>query len=164
MACLGVHFALTEGQVRQLLEAASDEERSLIIHEIEEEGLEKPDAQETGIAWDAIHRCLSDGTLEPGGGSYPLNKAVLGGQDLYEGDEYIITLVMPDEVKDVAAALAPLDRNWLRARYSALASTDYEGFLSDDDFMGTWDWFEPLKEFYQRAAASGRAVIFTVSQ
>jgi hypothetical protein len=162
MACRGVHFALTDDQVKGLLAAADDEERREIVGEMEEEGWEEADAQETDKAWDAIHRCLADGTLEPGAGSYPFNKAILGGQHLYGGDDYIIALVMPNEVKDVASALARLDRNWLRTRYLALAATDYAAFVSDDDFDYTWDWFAQLKEFYQKAASTDRAVLFTV--
>jgi hypothetical protein len=47
MACRGVHFALTDDQVRNLLAATDDEERREIIVEIEEEGWEEADAQET---------------------------------------------------------------------------------------------------------------------
>jgi Domain of unknown function (DUF1877) len=164
MAGRGVHFALTADQVDALLAASDDEERRAVVEEIEEEGWEEADAQETDKAWDAIHRCLADGTLEPGAGSYPLNKAILGGQPLYEGDDYIMALVMPHEVKEVAAALAGLDQDWLRTRYQALAATDYAEFVSDDDFEYTWDWFAPLKAFYQKAASTGRAVLFTADQ
>jgi hypothetical protein len=164
MACRGVHFALTEDQVRSLLDAVDDEERMEVIEAIEEEGWEEADGQETDKAWDAIHRCLADGTLEPDGGAYPLNRAVLGGKQLHEGEDYVIALVMPDEVREVASALAELDRNWLRERYETLASIDYDRSVSEDDFEYTWQWFEPLKGFYQRAASAGRAVVFTVDQ
>ena len=52
-----------------------------------------------------MHRCLTDGTLGRGNGTYPFSHCVLGPRQLHEGDEYIISLVLPNEVRDVAAAL-----------------------------------------------------------
>jgi uncharacterized protein DUF1877 len=164
MACRGVYFALTDEQTKRLLAAPSDEGRLEIIEEIEEDGWEEAYGQETDKAWDAIHRCLSEGSLAVTAGSYPLNRCVLGGRHLYEGENYIIALVQPHEVKDVASALAAIDQDWMRARYSALASTDYAMFVSEDDFDYTWGWFQELRAFYQKAANAGRTVIFTVDQ
>jgi hypothetical protein len=36
--------------------------------------------------------------------------------------------------------------------------------LTEQDFEYTWEWFVGLREFWQRAAAENRAVLFTVDQ
>lgn len=44
----------------------------------------------TDKAWDAIHRCLSDGTLGCGRRLSPLDMTVLGGGHHHDGDDYIV--------------------------------------------------------------------------
>lgn len=69
------------------------------------------------------------------------------------------------KARDVAAAIAPITREEMRERYSRLKDTDYpQEYLGEEDFNYTWGWFEGVKEFYQRAAAAGRPVIFTAEQ
>ena len=129
----GVHFALSQDQESSLLSAKGDEEVMAIVEEIEEAWDERS-LQETDKAWDAIHRCLSDGTLDFHGGSYPLNKCILGGRQLYEGDDYLVAFITRDEVRDIAAALAPIDENWLRAKYFEIKPSDYVQPISEEDF------------------------------
>lgn len=163
MGCLGVHFAITEKQAKRLLAARGDERRAELIEEIEEADDDEL-AVPTDKAWDAIHRCLSDGTLNVTGGDYPLNRCILGGRHLYRGSDYIIAYVTSEEVKDVAAALAPIDKEWLQVRYARLAGTEYAIDVSDEDFEYTWSNLEDVKAFYRKAAELGRAVIFTADQ
>jgi hypothetical protein len=163
MGCLGVHFAVDTATVTRLLAADDDEDIAAIIEEIEESWDETPHF-ETDKAWDALHRCLTDGTLDLVGGSFPLSHAVLGGAQLYEGDDYVVALVSAEQVPAVAAALAPIDEAWLRERYETLRISDYQSFCSDDDFAYTWANFQGLGEFFQAAADAGHSVIFTVDQ
>ncbi|MEV8093087.1 DUF1877 family protein [Kitasatospora sp. NPDC085879] len=163
MACRGVHFALTADQSARLLAAADDEEVLAVVEEIEE-AWDRDHLAETDKAWDALHRCLADGTLTYEGGDYPLSHAVLGGLPLHEGDAYVAVLTTPEEVADIAAALAGLDEAWLRERFFALDPEDYDGARDEDDFAYTRYWFGELCAFYARAAADGRAAVFTVDQ
>jgi hypothetical protein len=121
MACRGVHFALSAGEQQRLLAAAGDDDAvlSVILEDIEQRW-DNDWLQETDKAWDAIHRCLTDGTLSFESIS-PFHKCILGGRQLYNA-------------------------------------------LSDEDFGYTWGWFEPLKEFFARAAHARRSVVFTVDQ
>ena len=165
IACvLGVHFAITPEQERSLL-AADDNGDSDTVGELLEEIEESCDDDELKVdsdkAWDAIHRCLTDGTLDPEGGRYPLSHAVLGGRHLH--DEYYVVYITAAEARDVADALQAVDRTWLRHRFDALDDPDYRGARDDDDFDYTWDGFVDVRAFYQRAAAAGRAVIFTAT-
>ncbi len=113
-------------------------------------------------AWDAIHRCLTDGTLDPGEG--PLAKFVLGGKSLYDGMEHILCLVSPEEAREAAEAAASLDEAWLRHRYFGLRSEDVGYTIGETDFQYTWEYLRLLPPFFARAADAGRWVLFTADQ
>jgi hypothetical protein len=168
MACRGVHFALTAEQASRLMDTpgADDEFLMAFVEELEEgpnrEGWDAEWTQETDKAWDAIHRCLTDGKLEYG--DTPFHMCILGRDNLYEGDDYIISFLDPHEVKEVAEAIKDIDRAWLRRKYDAIDTTSYQGVLSDSDFEYTWSCFPSLRDFFQKAAAADRAMIFTVDQ
>jgi hypothetical protein len=67
------------------------------------------------------------------------------------------------ETRDVAAALRGVDRTWLRRRFDAIDDPDYRGPSDDADFDYTWENFNDVRAFYERAAAAGRAVLFTAT-
>lgn len=164
MAARGVHFAITSEQLASVLAASNDDDLMEIIEQIEE-AWDKDDLAESDKAWDAIHRCLTDGSLLYESGEYPLNHVICGGRQLYQGEEYTVSLVMPEQVRDVSAAIDPLTEQWMRQRYFSLLKPDsYGGEIGDEDFGYTWTWFENVRDLYRKAAASGRAVIFTVDQ
>jgi len=163
MGCRGVLFAIDDETVAALLAAEDDEEVVELVEEIEE-AWEDDFVAETDKAWDAMHRALSDGSLDPAAGTPPLNRAILGGQHLHEGDDYLVALVAKDEVAAVAAALAAIDEAAFRDRYRRLVPRDYAPEYGDDDMAYTWENLEDVAALYARAAAAGRAVIFTVDQ
>lgn len=167
MACLGVLFALTDADTKRLLSARQavhrDEEIMAVIEDIEERW-DTNWLYEAGKAWDAIHRCLTDGQLEYENGEYPLNLCVFGGTQLYDGDDYIIFLKSPEQVADVAAALKDIGEAALRERYFKIDAETYDGEVSEEDFGATWDWFQELPDFYAKAAKAKRSVMFTVDQ
>jgi hypothetical protein len=161
-----VHFSLDADQVAAL-KAVDEDERVDYVQETFEEELWSADAfraQETDKAWDAIHRSLTDGALGWDNGSYPLNHVILGGELLYEEDDYILSLKSPEQVRAIAAALPAVTKEKLRAGYDAIDPGNYGMPLSDDDFEYTWESFQGLVEFYARAAAAGLSVLFTVDQ
>jgi len=104
MACRGVHFAIAEVDAKRLLSAPSDDAILEIIQDDIEERWEEEWLYQSDKTWDAIHRCLSDGTLGPDGGTYPLKLAVLNGRRLYSRDDYIVSPVTLDEVRDLRLA------------------------------------------------------------
>jgi hypothetical protein len=161
MAGRGVHLALGADDEARLLAAGTDDERlDLLLDEL----LPRADgwAQETDLAWDAIHRCLGDGTLRPG--ADPLRRCVLGPRSLYGGGERIVTLLTAPEVTEVAAAVADLREPDLRARYFALDADAYGEPLTAEDFEYVAGWFARLQRFYAKAARAGRAVLFTAGR
>jgi hypothetical protein len=161
MACRGVFFAITDEDAARLLAAKSDEEVLDLVQEEIEERWDEGWLQETDKSWDAMHRSLSDGTLECSRDT-PLEKCVLGGRQLYEGDDYTISFVSPSEVKEVAAAIGELDKAWMRLKYFQIDPCDYDVALTEEDFEYTWEWFQGVQAFYRKAAAHNRPVIFTV--
>ncbi len=163
MGCRGVLFAIDDETTKQLLAASSDEAVMEIVEAIEEEW-DESFLEETDKAWDAMHRALSDGSLDPTGGSFPLNRAILGGKHLYQGEQYIVALVTKDEVPAVADALASIDDDRMRQRYRELVPRDYAAEYGDEDREYTVDNFRGVAALYARAAKAGRAVIFTVDQ
>ncbi|GCD94769.1 DUF1877 family protein [Embleya hyalina] len=156
-----VLFAVDAEASERLLAADDDAAVMAVVDEVEERW-DRSRLTELDKAWDALHRCLTDGTLTYEGGEYPLSHTLLGGYLLHEGDDHEVAYVSPDEVRDVAAALAPLDGPWLRGRFAELEFVDYEGTADEADIAYTERFLPDLKEFYRRAAEAGSAVIFTV--
>jgi hypothetical protein len=72
----GVYFAVTADQERLLLAAGDEGDTDTVgelLEDIEENWDEADLSVDTDKAWDAMHRCLGDGTLNPDGGAYPLS-------------------------------------------------------------------------------------------
>jgi hypothetical protein len=158
-----VYFALTEAQEVALVATRDDREVRAFVEQVER-AWDRDWLCETDKAWDAMHRCLGDGTLHLIRHGGPLELTVLGGGHHHEGGEYIVVHVLAAQVVEVAEALRSVDQVWLRERYDAIDPADYQGVLSDEDFEYTWYYLQAVREFYQRAAVAGRSVIFTVDQ
>lgn len=163
MACRGVHFAITGEQVDRLLGANGDDDLKEIVEEIEE-AWDSENLVESDKAWDALHRCLTDGYLGYGNGPYPLNHCVLGPRQLHKGDDYIVSLVLPNEVQDVAKALQRITEDWFRSQYSMVLPKDYAPEYGPDDLEYTWSNFDSVRALFEKAMSEGRAVVFTVDQ
>ena len=163
MSGRGVLFALAPADQQRLCDAAElgDEAVWSLVHDELEETIEGQWTFATDKAWDAIHRCLTDGRLDYDNGSPPLNRAIMAGFHQVEGGGDVVSVTPAEDVPAVAEALEQVTRDWLCDRYFAIDPTDYA--LSKQDFEYTWSNFEGLPEFYRRAADAGdRAVVFTV--
>ena len=126
MACRGVFFALSPAQREHLLALKTDGARLDYIQEDIEAAWDEEHLLETDKAWDAIHRCLTDGTLTIARSSNPLGKFIVGGRQLYSDTQsYIVNLVESSELAEILAALKTVTKGWLKARYEQLRSTDY---------------------------------------
>jgi hypothetical protein len=163
----GVHFALSGKDAAWLRVLWSNNARLVFITDhIEERYFEggKAYVAESDKAWDAMHRALADGKLTRDGGTYPLNHTILGGKRLYTGDDYIMILKTPPQVRDIAAALEELTEQDFRRRYDAIDQEDYDGEKGDQDFAYTWEWFQGVRDLFRKAAAERRHVLFTAGQ
>lgn len=175
MGCLGVHFAITRKQMQQLLDVREsdldDEEMEEALIEAVQQIEEKWDRKwlfQTDKAWDPIHRALCEdntprGRINPNKGTYPLNLAIFGGEQLCEGEEYSVCLVRPEDVVGVAKALSGVTEEWLRERFFKLKARATGYPITEEEFEYAWGNFQGLPEFFAKAAKAKRAVIFTVS-
>lgn len=167
MSCLGVHFALTKDEAAHLRSLTAEQARLDHLQEVIETHYfeEQPDFKtESDKSWDAMHRTLADGQLSWDGGEYPLGHVVLAGELLYTESDYIISLKTPQQVRDIAAALAAITESEFRRRYFAIDADSYGCPLTEEDFGYTWEYFQSVRELYQRAATEGRFVLFTADQ
>jgi hypothetical protein len=155
MACRGVHFSIDYKQVA-VLKALPEANHVDAVKEGIESVLwveHRDRCQETDKAWDAIHRALTDGRLTWTNGRYPLNHAILGGERLYHGTDYILSLKAPPQVLDISLALISFTRARLRQGFDRIDAKECGYPVEDREFEYTWEWFQPLAEFYRRAAA-----------
>lgn len=117
---------------------------------------------ETDKAWDAIHRCLGNGELIYEAENYPLDHAILGGEILCDDAGLLLIYKTPEQVKDVARALATYTMDQLREAYFNLDPNDYTYRIGEEDWGYTADWFSGVPGLYARAAAANMGVIFSV--
>jgi hypothetical protein len=163
----GLLLALDRDTVDALERAGSDEAVLAVVEELEDAVNPELDERlwvDAGTDWDAIHRCLTDGTLRPGNGSFPLNRTILGGRELYQGDDRFVGLTEAGEVGSVAAALEQVSEATMRWAYDALDPEDYGSELSEEDFESVWETFQWVRELWTHAAKAGLAVMFTAAQ
>jgi hypothetical protein len=165
MACRGVLFAITNEQAEKLRAARGNDTHVLsIIQDEIEEAWDEAHLCQTDKAWDAMHRWLADGELGFHGSVNPRNLCILGGEQLHVGGDYIVSLLSPAQVKEVAAALQPITRDWFHVQYFKIDPEEYGFTFGEGDFEYTWDYFERVRDFYVQAASDDRSTLFTVDQ
>ncbi|WP_309743936.1 DUF1877 family protein [Chamaesiphon sp. OTE_20_metabat_361] len=104
--------------------------------------------------------CSRSDFIDRDSGTFPLSHVILGGEVLYDLDDYIMSLKMPWEVKQIAAALRSITENAFRDRYFWIDQEDYDGFsIGDEGYEYTWSWFQEVRELSDRAADAGRHVL-----
>jgi hypothetical protein len=168
MSARGVHFAITAAERDRLLALAEDKAKIEFVQSDIEGPWNTEFLAETDKAWDAIHRCLTEHParkgLDPSRGEYPWKLCILGGRRVLDSEyRYIIRLIEANEVKDIAKALAMLDRDAMNARYNKHCEGAWPEF-GEEDREYTWSYFARLRDFFTRVAPTGRCVIFTVDQ
>ena len=112
--------------------------------------------------WNVLLCCLTNGSYDPLGGTYPLNRCFFGGRLLVrEGS--IVNFVVPEEVRDVAQALNAIDKKHFKERYMRLPSGEFhrDTLAKTEEYLNElYAQMIRLREFYQRAAEEARAVVF----
>jgi Domain of unknown function (DUF1877) len=167
MGCLGVHFALSADEAARLKSFATDAERlEFLTEELEENYFGEHDdlLAQSDKAWDGIHRTLTDGRFAYDNGEYPLNHVIMGGEILYGNSDYIMVLKTPQHVVDIARAIQSITEEDFKSRYRKIDQRECDWPLSKDDCNYSWDWFQGVRDLFQRAAKENRFVLFTASQ
>ena len=152
----GVYFSLSseeEAEIWAAYDRQRDDEVLAVVRKLEETW-DTQHLQETDKAWDAIHRSLGE--------TWPRSGAVLGGECVYYGDDYVVRYLDKDDVKEVSTALGDVTYEWFAQRFALLRNhKDYAGAADEDDLKYTWNWFEKVRPFFARSASEGRALLFT---
>lgn len=156
MAFRGTLYALTPEHKRGLL--ASEDDAAVLAY------LAGLASEPLDASWDAVHRSLTDGYCRTDNGEYPLALAVLGGRQLHDGDDHIVSYVAPGEVHELIEALDEIDEAEFADRYSFIDEDDYELPLDDEGLKAAWTTFATLRDFYERAAGHGHGTVFAVEQ
>ena len=159
----GYHIALAREHAKTLFGIKDDASLRKFLDELKA----KPDMKksgrllDTGVLWDPIHRCLTEGELDPTAGDFPLNHAVLGGKQLHKGSDYTAVLIRPDMTSFIADAIAELEEDDVRKKFFALGNGTYKQPIDEKHFMEMWLMLQNLKVFFEAAAENIEAVVFT---
>ena len=133
--------------------------------------------QELETSWDAMHRMLTDGSLNVQNQHPPLCNVILGGEILYglkmedhnpiyseEESDQLIILKTPEQVREIAEALPKRTKEACRMCYDRIDSRNYGNEKNDEDFEYTWQWLQRSLVFWPRAAKEKRYVLFAADQ
>jgi hypothetical protein len=159
----GYHIALARDHAKTLFGIKEDAALRKFLEELKA----RPDIKksgrvlEMGTLWDPIHRCLTEGELDPTAGDFPLNHAVLGGKQLHQSSDYTAVLIRPDMTRFIADALEELEEGETRKKFQSLGGTSYKGPLDEKHFMEMWLKLQDLKVFFLAATENMEAVVFT---
>ncbi len=159
----GYHIALGREHAKRLFGLKEDQAILQFLEELKADSAMKKSGRvlETGTAWDAIHRCLTEGELDPAGGDFPLSHAVLGGKPLHQGDDYAAVLVRPDMTRFIADALDEIEEDDVREKFFALNPQSYRQPIGEKEFTEVWLALQNLTLFYKAATENLEAVVFT---
>ena len=158
----GFHIALSREHAKRLFGQKDDENLRAFLDELIASPEMKKSGRlfDSGAIWDPMHRCLTEGELDPAGGEFPLNHAVLGGKQLHHGNDYVASLIRPDMTTFIAEALGDVKEEDFRKAFFGLPES-YKQPRDEKSFMAVWLALQNLKEFYDAASESLEAVVFT---
>ena len=165
MGCLGVSFGLNKDEIELFRSLKTDEDRRYAGLETLQDALYDTDhAYDSEKAWSGIHVCLTNGLFKKRFPDAPLDSEVYGGEKLYFGDNYIMSLCGPEEIKLLARVLPLISRAEMSQAYRQI-EPDYLGIPGDEFDEGyTLAIFEDMIPFWLRAAERGQYLLFTASQ
>jgi len=159
----GFHIALGREHAKTLFGIKDDAALLKFLDELKT----RPDMKKNGRVleterlWDPIHRCLTEGELDPAGGEFPLNHAVIGGKQLHKGADCVAVLVRPDMVRFVSDALSELTEEAMRPKFFGLPKAACATPQDEKNFMALWLALKDLQVFFEAAADNLEAVVFT---
>ncbi|HUE72552.1 MAG TPA: DUF1877 family protein [Pirellulaceae bacterium] len=158
----GYLISLTREHAKRLFGQQDDDQLRQFLAELRS----ARDLKESGrilellTLWDPLHRCLTDGELDPAGGEAPLNHAILGGRQLHRGNDYIAAMVRPDMANFVAEALSHVKEDELRQKFFGLNAESYGRPIDEKQFMEVWIALRNMRILYEAAAENLEAVVF----
>lgn len=162
----GTYIVLTREDAQQLFSAKEDDAVRNVIDNLRKspKHLENGLVLECGCDWDPIHRALTEGTLDPDGGEFPLDHCVLGGRQLHAGDDFEVIVIRPDIVPHVAAALHDLRRADFVENYMAIDPADYGKQPTEEEGDRIWSTLKLIRQMFEDAGNEHAAIAFTVKR
>ncbi len=159
----GYYIALAREHAKTLFSIKDDAALRQFLEELKARTDMKKSGRILDVAthWDPIHRCLTEGELDPTAGDFPLNTAVLGGKQLLKGTDYTAVLIRPDMTRFIADGLGELEEDDVRKKFFALKGGTYKQPTDEKHFMEMWLRLQDLKVFFDAAAENMEAVVFT---
>jgi hypothetical protein len=159
----GFHIALSREHAKRVFGIRDDESLRQFLEELKSSPEIKRSGRllDNGILWDPIHRCLTEGELDPTAGDFPLNHAILGGKQLHNGSDYVAALIRPDMTRFITDALADLEEDYVRQKFFGLSRESYKQPIDEKHFQELWLAIQNLKFFFEAATENLEAVIFT---
>jgi hypothetical protein len=158
----GYHIALSREHAKRVFGSKDDPSLRSLIEELKNDKSLKANSQVLDCKryWDAIHRCLTEGTLDPEGGEFPLNHVILGGKKLHQGDDYIAVVVRPDMVTFIAEELHSLKEPDFRQRFFALEGKDYDQPINEKEYSYVWHMVQEVRTFFEYCDEERFALLF----
>lgn len=159
----GYLIALTRDHAKRVFAQQGDDQLRQLLEELRH----LPDLKksgrvlELGNLWDPLHRCLTEGELDPTSGELPLNQTILGGRQLHQGSDWAAAMVRPDMTTFVAEALGDVKEEEFRKRFFALSPDSYGRPIDERHFMEVWVALRQVTVFYEASAENLEAVIFS---
>lgn len=159
----GYYLALAREHAKRLFGIKEDAPLAAFMEELKTapEMKKSGRALDIGKAWDPLHRIMTDGELDPGGGDFPGNQVVLGGKQLHHAEDFSAILIRPDIVAFVSEALNELKQAEVREKFENLPAT-YTQPRGDKEFIELWLAITLMRPFFDAAAENLEAVVFTV--
>lgn len=159
----GYYLALARDHAKRLFAIKEDAPLAEFINELKTSAEMKKSgrALDIGPVWDPLHRIMTDGELDPGGGDFPSNHVVLGGRQLHHGSDFSAILIRPDMVVYVLEALNDLKQTEVREKFQNLPAS-YTKPRTDKEFAELWLAVLKLRTFFDAAGENLEAVVFTV--
>ena len=159
----GYYLALAREHAKRLFAIKEDALLAAFMSELKTSADMKKSgrALDIGGVWDPLHRILTDGELDPGGGDFPANHVVLGGRQLHHGSDFSAILIRPDMVAFVMEALNDLKQAEVREKFESLPAS-YTKPRGDKEFAELWLAVQNLRTFFDAAGENLEAVVFTV--
>lgn len=117
---------------------------------------------DVGPVWETMHRVLTDGTLDRGGGEFPLDHCVLAGRRMHQGNDFDAILVRPDIVPHVAEALHHVKRSDIKDKYYAISAENLGHEPQEKELDSVWTTLQYVRQMYEDAAVERCAVLFVV--
>ena len=159
MSRLGMLYALTDDEVKELRSVPVDERYDYMLNEIEENLFDSPRACELDKAWEGIQYCLGGGEWNETNG-IPTN-IIFGGEFLVETEDEAITLKTAEDVKKIVEYLRKNDLQEIIKENFQKIDDDFK-YKDDNGLEHTLDWSHDIIPFYENALKENLQVIFTV--